>query len=249
MRPILVKLKPTSGFAYFLHLLLVLVLPIAVYALVSLNFVQLALSIIVLSKWRMFAVRPRFWAANIRANAIDLMVGISIVAYMTHTDSTIIRLLWTTAYACWLLVIKPSSTISFVAGQAFIGQLFVLMALYLSWANGPLYGLTLLTGLFCYLSARHFLDAFDEPYSKLLAYSWAYFGAAIAWLFGHWLLYYHSVSVPAILLSCIGYGLAVLYYLDHFDKLNTLLKRQIIFIMFAVVVVVLVFSDWGDKLV
>src|SRR5579884_3561365 len=141
MRPILLKIKPTSGFAYFLHLLLVLILPVAVYILVSLNFVQLALSIIVLSKWRMFAVRPRFWAANVRANAIDLMVGISIVAYMTHTQSPLVRLIWAAVYAFWLLVIKPSSSIPYVTGQAFIGQLFALMALYLAWANGPLYGI------------------------------------------------------------------------------------------------------------
>jgi hypothetical protein len=249
MRPILVKLKPTSGFSYFLHLTLVLILPVAVYILVSLNFVQLALSIIVLSKWRMFAVRPRFWASNVRANAIDLMVGISIVAFMTQSDGSVARLLWAVIYAAWLLVIKPSSNILTVTAQAFIGQLFVLMALYLSWANGPIYGLTVLTGLFCYLSARHFLDAFEEPYSRLLAFTWAYFGGALAWLFSHWLLYDHKISLPAILLSVLGYGLAVLYYLDHFDKLNLALKRQIIFIMFAVVIVLLAFSDWGDKLV
>ncbi|HSX47647.1 MAG TPA: hypothetical protein VLF63_02630 [Patescibacteria group bacterium] len=245
----LAKIKPTSGFSYFFHLLLVLIIPIAVYILVTLNFIQLALSIIVLSKWRMFAVKPRFWAANIRANAVDLMVGISIVAFMTQTDSSLIRLLWVTIYGFWLLVIKPSSNIPIVTTQAFIAQLFALMALYLVWANAPLYALTILTGLFCYLAARHFLDAFEEPYSRLLAFSWAYFGGALAWLFSHWLLYYHRISLPAILLSSLGYGLALLYYLDHFDKLTLLLKRQIIFVIFAVVIVLLLFSDWGDKLV
>jgi hypothetical protein len=38
-----------------------------------------------------------------------------------------------------------------------------------------------------------------------------------------------------------------MYYLDEKDRLTSLVKRQIMFIMFAVVVVVLVFSDWGDK--
>jgi hypothetical protein len=249
MRPILVKIKPTSGFAYFLHLALILVLPIVAYALVTLNFVQLALSIIVLSKWRMFAVRPRFWAANVRANAIDLMVGISVVLFMTHSLSTPIRLLWAALYALWLLFIKPARGIFMVTTQAFIGQLVALMALYLTWSSGPIYGITFLTGLFCFLSARHFLDAFDEPYSKLLAYTWGYFGAALAWLLSHWLLFYRGISLPTLLLSCLGYGIAALYYLDHFDKLNKGLKRQFIFIMIAVVIVVLAFSDWGDKVV
>ncbi|HET8991731.1 MAG TPA: hypothetical protein VFN31_01705, partial [Candidatus Saccharimonadales bacterium] len=177
MKPAILKFKPTSGFSYILHLALVMVLPLAAYILVTIHFVQLALSIIVLSKWRMFAVRPRFWAANIRANAVDLMVGISAVLFMEHTTSIDVRLLWVVLYAAWLLYIKPASSIFMVAVQAFIGQLVALMALYLIWGNGPIYGLTILTGAFCFLAARHFLEAFDEPYAKLLAYIWGYFAA------------------------------------------------------------------------
>jgi hypothetical protein len=249
MRPILTKIKPTSGFSSFLHLALVLVLPVAVFILVSLNFVQLAFSVIVLSKWRMFAVRPRFWAANVRANAIDLMVGLSIVVFMMHTQSIGIRIGWTVLYAAWLLFIKPASSIFMVTTQAFIGQLTALMALYLAWASGPIYGLTLLTGLFCFFAARHFLEVFDEPYSRLLAYIWGYFGAALGWLLSHWLLFYRGVSQPALLLSFLGYGIAVIYYLDHYNKLNKGLKRQFMFVMLAVVIIILAFSDWGDKVV
>jgi hypothetical protein len=249
MRPILLKLKPTSGFSYFLHIVLVLVLPAAVFLLVELNFVQLALSVIVLSKWRMFAVKPRFWPANIRANAIDLMVGISMLAFIVHSSDVAFRIAWSVVYAVWLFFIKPARGALMVTAQAFIGQLCALMALYLTWAAGPIYGLTFLSGLFCFLAARHFLDVFDEPYAKLLAYIWGYFGAALAWLLGHWLLFYHGLAQPTLLLSCLGYGLGVVYYLDHYDKLNTLLKRQLIFVMIAIVIVVLAFSHWGDKVV
>src|ERR1700712_1355974 len=101
MRQQLRKLKPTSGFSYFLHLGLVLILPLAIFVLVRLNFVQLALSVVVLSKWRMFAVRPRFWAANIRANAVDLMVGLSSVIFMEHSG-ILLQLMWAGLYAVWL---------------------------------------------------------------------------------------------------------------------------------------------------
>lgn len=249
MRLFLRRIKPASGFSHFLHLLLLVVLPVVVFILVRLNFVQLALSIIVLSKWRMFAVRPRFWAANVRANAVDLMVGLSIVLFMTHTSSVIVQLLWGALYAVWLLVIKPASDMFMVTTQAFIGQLAALMALYLVWADGPIYGLTLLTGVICFMAARHFLDAFDEPYAKMLAYIWGYFGAALAWLLSHWLLFYGFISQPTLLLSTLGYGLAFMYYLDHKDRLGTGARRQLIFVMVAVVVVILAFSDWGDKVV
>lgn len=252
MRPLILKIKPTNGFSYFLHMALVLVLPVAAYVLVTLNFVQLALSVIVLSKWRMFAVRPRFWAANVRANAIDLMVGLSIVLFMTHSATLPIRLAWAVLYAVWLLLIKPASGVLMVAAQAFIGQLCALMALYLTWASAPLFALTLLTGLFCFLAARHFLEVFDEPYARLLSYFWGYFGAAVAWLLSHWLLYYRGVALPTLLLSCLGYGMAVLYYLDHFDRLNKDLRRQFIFVLAAIVIVVLAVltaSAWSNKVV
>ncbi|PIZ63206.1 hypothetical protein COY17_01130 [Candidatus Saccharibacteria bacterium CG_4_10_14_0_2_um_filter_52_9] len=249
MRPLLRTIKPTSGIAHVLHLALVLVLPAAVFILVRLNFVQLALAMIVLSKWRMFAVRPRFWAANLRANAIDLMVGLSIVVFMNHTGSMLFEAGWALVYAVWLLAIKPGTTVPMITAQAFLGQLAALSALYLTWADGPVYGLTFLTGLFCFLAARHFLDTFEEPYAKMLAFVWGYFGAALAWLLSHWLLFYGGVAQPTLLLSTLGYGLAVLYYLDHNDRLSKGVRRQFIFIMLAIVLVVLAFSDWGDKVV
>jgi hypothetical protein len=248
MREAIQKIKPTSGVSHLLHLALVLVLPLGVFILVWQNFEALAFALVVLSKWRMFAVRPRFWAANIRANSIDLMVGISITVFMTQTNSVISQLGWVIAYAIWLAAIKPGKTIAMVTFQAFIGQLAALSALYL-WSDAPVWVLTLFTGLFCFLAARHFLDIFDEPYARMLAYIWGYFGAALAWVLSHWLLYYQGVAQTTLLLSTLGYGTAVIYYLDHNDRLSKGVRRQFIFIMLAIVVVVLAFSDWGDKVV
>lgn len=249
MRLLLNNIKPTSGFAHLLHNTLVVVLPALVFVLVRLNFAQLALAVVVLSKWRMFAVRPRFWPANIRANAVDLMVGIPIVLFMTHTGSLLIQGVWVLVYATWLLLIKPGTSLPLITLQAFLGQLAALMALYLIWTDGPVYGLTLATGLICFLAARHFLDTFDEPYARMLAYVWGYFGAALAWLLSHWLLFYGDIAQITLLLSTLGYGLAVLYYLDHNDRLSSGIRRQFVFIMVAIVLVVLAFSDWGDKVV
>lgn len=250
MRQFLRRIKPTSGVSHFLHLVLLAVLPAVVFVLVRLGFVQLALSVVVLSKWRMLAVRPRFWAANVRANAVDIMVGLSVVLFMSRaSDNLIVQLLWVVLYGVWLVAIKPASSTGMVTLQAAIGQLTALMALYLAWTSGPLYGLTLLTGIICFMAARHFFDAFDEPYAKLLAYSWGYFGAALAWLLGHWLIFYGVISQPTLLISVIGYSLAGMYYLDHEGKLGKGIRRQLIFIMAAIVLVILVFSDWGDKVV
>ncbi|MEI6755522.1 MAG: hypothetical protein WCK80_00710 [bacterium] len=249
MRPLLQKLKPTSGFSHVLHIGLLLALPVILYVFVRANFIQLAIITVILSKWRMLAVRPRFWAANIRANSIDLMVGIATVIFMAHTASASLQILWAALYAVWLILLKPKSTSLMVTVQAFIGQFMGLSALYLAWPDAPVLAVTFLTGLFCFCAARHFFDIFDEPYARMLSYFWGYFAAALTWLLSHWLIYYGVISQLLLLISTLGYGLAVIYYLDHEDKLSKLVRRQFIFIMIAIVVVVLAFSDWGGKVV
>ncbi len=249
MRQLLRKIKPAKGFSHLFYLFLLAVLPISVFVFVRLNFVGLALLMIILSKWRMFAVKPRFWASNVRANSVDMMVGISIVVFMTHSSSMLLQLGWAVLYGIWLIVIKPATGLFMISLQAFIGQMCALMALYLVWPAGPSLGLTALTGLICFLTARHFFDSFDEPYARMLAYIWGYFGASLAWLLSHWLLYYGGIAQPTLLLSALGYGIAVIYYLDHHDRLSKGLRWQFVFIMMAVVIAVLTFSDWGDKIV
>lgn len=249
MRPLIARISPAAGFSKVLHTVMVIILPIALVVLVYLNFVQLAFSLVLLSKWRMVAVKPRFWPANIRANLVDIAVGLSIVVFMTQGTGLLPKIIWAALYMVWLMYIKPANSLFMTSAQAFIGQLCGLVALYLAWSDGPLYGLTLLTGFICYIAARHFFDGFDEPYSKLLSYIWAYFGAALAWLCAHWLLYYQFISQPTLLLSTLGYGMATIYYLDHNDKLGKTLKRQIVLIMIAIVIVVFTFSNWADKVV
>lgn len=249
MKPLIAKIKPASGFSKVVYLVFNVFLPLAVFVLVRTDFIQLALALILLSKWRMFAVRPRFWPANIRANAVDIIVGISFLVFIVNSGSQLAQLVWTLAYILWLVVLKPASGSLLIAAQAFVGLVAGLMALFVGWDAGPLYGLVFMTGLICYLAAHHFFDSFDEPYAKLLSYGWGYFGAALVWVLGHWLLYYGVVAQPVLLLVAIGFGLATLYYLDHHDRLSAAVKRQVMFIMVAIVFIVLLFSDWGDKIV
>lgn len=251
MNTLISRLKPANGVSYLAHLALLLLLPVVVFVLVRTGFVQLAVAIFLLSKWRMFAVRPRFWPAIIRANAVDIIVGLSIILFMTHAGSQWWQLIWAAIFAVWLVVIKPRGGIRMASLQAAIGQLFGLSAVYLAWTQAPLYGLVLATGLVCFLAARHFFDNFDEAYARMLSYLWAYFGAALSWVLGHWLLFYgHGLMAqPTLLLSLLGYGMAMLYYFDHQEKLSPALRNQFVIVMVAMVIVILAASDWADKVV
>lgn len=247
MRALPTRLKPASGFSHFVHLGLIMLLPTLVFVLVRINFVQLAMALVVLSKWRMFAVRPRYWPANIRANAVDIMVGVSLVIFMAHTDVFNWHLLWAFLYGVWLIFIKPGASTLMVSLQAYTGQILALMALFLAWKNASLASLVFAVWVICYLSARHFFTGFDEPHSSLYAHAWGYFAGALMWVLAHWLLFYGLLAQPTLLLGVISLTCGGLYYLEETDKLSLLIRRQFILITVAIIVVILVFSGWGDK--
>ena len=240
MRPLIAKIKPASGFSRVAHVGLNVLLAFLVFVLVRIEFVQLALAIILLSKWRMFAVRPRFWPANIRANSIDIIVSLSILLFMVHGNNTWLQLGWTAVYALWLLVIKPASSGLMVSVQATTGLLFGMTALFLGSGDRSLYVLVLSSAIVAYLASRHFLDNFDEPYARLLSYLWAYFAAGLTWVLGHWLLFYGFLAQPTLLLTALGYGMAALYYLDHHDRLSKVARLEIIITTCAIVLAVVV---------
>lgn len=249
MRPLINKFKPASGFSKLLHIGFNVLLPLVAFILVRIDFAQLALLVVLLSKWRIIAVRPRFWLANLRANAVDIMVGLSMVIFMVAATDQLFQLFWVVVYGLWLTLLKPASGMFMVAMQAGFSFACGLMALTIGWDAAPLYGLVLATGGICYVSAHHFFDAFDEPHTRLLSYMWGYFGAALTWVLGHWLLFYGLIPQNALLLLSLGYGLATLYYLDHRDRLSKNVRRQILFIMVAIVSIIIIFSDWGNKIV
>jgi hypothetical protein len=249
MQSVANKLRPKSGFSYILHIGLNALLPLMVFILVRAGFSEIALLLILLSKWRMFAVRYRYWLANIRANGVDMLVSLSLLIFMINTNSEVWQLLWVLVYILWLVVLKPGSNVLSVSIQALVGQFLGLMAVFVWLSGAPLYQLIIAGWVVCYLSARHFFTVFDESFTSLYAHTWGYFAAALIWVLGHWLLFYGVFAQPTVLLTVLGFGFASLYYLKQNDRLDTLLRKQILLVMLAIIVVVLVFSDWSSKIV
>ena len=241
------KIKPRGGFSIILHGILTVLLPFVLYTLVRVEFAQLAVVVVLLSKWRMFAVKARHWPANVRANAVDIIVGIATVLFMTKTHSQGLQFIWAILYGVWLVVIKPKSTTLWIGVQAMIGQLAGLMALYAVYGNSNISILVASSAAICYLSARHFFSAFDEAMGRTTSYVWAYFGASVAWLLSHWLIFYGVVAQPTLIMSVVGYSLAALYYLHQTDRLTKNVQRQFVAVLSAILLFLIVFSDWSDK--
>ncbi len=242
-----IKTPDRPGLAAALHVLLTATLPLLTYVLVRLDFAWVAVLLLVLSKWRMFAVKSRHWPANFRANAVDIFFRLAMITFMFESTTQSLQLLWVAIYSGWLLFIKPKSSPIWIGVQALASQAVSLTAAFLYWQESSTLFLMFITWVITYASARHFLTAFDESMSRSTAYTWSFFSAAIAWLSGHWLIYYGPIAQPALLLTVLGYGLASMYYLEHRDKLSAVLRRQFISVMGAVVLFLIVFSDWSDK--
>lgn len=241
------KIKPASGFSHIFHIVLTVVLPVLLYILVRLNLPQFAVLMIVLSKWRIVSVRPRYWFMLIKANAVDIIVGISTVIFMVNTNSGVTQLGWAAIYALWLTVIKPRAGVGGISLQAFASLLYGLSAVYLEWGAAGSIILMVLTWLVCYIAASHYFSSFDEKNAAFLVNTWALFGASLAWILSHWLLYYRVFSQVTVLLVVLGFGFGTLYYLSKTARLTVMLKRQIVFIMLAVIIITVLFSDWSDK--
>lgn len=249
---ILYKIRPTSGTSHILHLLLNTLLPLAVLLFIRLEVVYLAVGIVLLSKWRMFAVRPRYWLPNLRSNLVDIFVGLSVVAFMNGTNTLWVQVVWTLLYVLWLVWLKPKSQQIAVMAQALIAQTVVLIAFYGAFkgdTGNALLMYVLVVWLVCYASARHFLGAFDEPLIRPISQIWAWFGAMMAWVTGHWLVQYLFLPQIALVLTVLGYGLATMYYLDKNDKLKSTLKTQLIGVTGLLLLIIIIFSDWKDKTV
>lgn len=247
MRQIINKVKPKRGFSHIVHILLTLFLPLLLYVLVRIDFAQVAIALVLLSKWRMFSVKARHWPANIRANAVDIIVGLSVVLFMDKTNSQSIQFLWVGLYTFWLTYIKPKSSSLWVGAQAMVGQALGLMALYTVYGTSTIAVLTLASTFICYFAARHFFSSFDETMGRTSAYVWAYFASSITWLLAHWLIFYNIIPMPVLIISVVGYTMAALYYLKHTDRLTAPLRRQFIIILVAILVFLIVFSEWSDK--
>lgn len=247
MREFFQKIKPSRGFSYVFYIVSNLLLPIVILALVRTSFIWPAIAIILLSKWRMFAVRPRFWLANIRTNAVDVMVGLSMLGFMVIAPSEWLRIGFAAVWAVWLIFIKPRMSVLWVSLQAMIGFTSSLMALFALWPRAPLSVLVVISGFICFFAAYHFFYSFDEPHALLLAYLWAYFGAALVWLLGHWLIFYWIIAQPTLILVSLSFVLGTLYYLDHFDRLSKAVRREIVLIGAATIMIIwvaLVYFHW-----
>lgn len=105
--------KSRNAFSSFLHIALNIILGAGsiLITLISGSWF-LGIFLVLISKWRVFAVRPRYWFLNIKSSLVDLIVGSSFVflAYIAGTDILPIHIILAVLYPSWLIFIKPRTS-------------------------------------------------------------------------------------------------------------------------------------------
>lgn len=219
-----------------------------------------AIGLVLLSKWRVLAVRPRYWFVNIQANLVDFIVSISLVLFMYTTyvsnagDSQKLFILGalTVAYIVWLLFLKPKSKRVYVALQAGVALFAGVAALFTVSFAWPASTVVLMMWLIGYATSRHVLASYDETHISFLSLIWGLVMAEIGWVAYHWTVGYsigiENVQFPRVALTvlCLGFILQQCYdsYYHHQRIRGNDIILPILFTVSIVVILPLVLNLW-----
>lgn len=225
-------------------------LPIAVLFLVRVEPPYLAFALVIISKWRILALRPRFWWANIKSNLADLVVGISTVGLLyLSTGSFGVQIILALLYGVWLLVIKPRSGVQGSILQAGIAQFVGLTTLfhYSVLLDEP--WVLLACWLLGYVAARHVISNYEETYIELLSVMWGLFLAELGWLLYRWTAVYNlglPIKIPqiALIMVVIGFCAVRLYGLHKNERLTAGTLRGTLIFGTALLAVIVAFTSW-----
>lgn len=209
-----------------------------------------ALALVLLSKWRVFALRPRFWWINIKANFVDFLVGVSYVGMLYFSNDNLpVMLLLAVGYGVWLLYVKPKSDHSSVMLQAGIAQFVALIVLFnLSVVVNEFF---IILGCFGigYIVARHVVGNYEEDRGEFIAYVWGLVLSQLGWLLYRWTITY-DVRLPfkipqiALLALVISMAAAKLYAASKAHRLNMVMVRSTAIFSAVLIAFILIFARW-----
>ena len=163
------------------------------------------LVLVLLSKWRIFAVRPRYWWVNILSSLVDLIVGTSfvLIAYCSgSTEWLPIHAILAIAYCAWLIFLKPKSEGYATEAQSIIAIFLGSTAACYLFASYDAIFMTMSCFLIGFAAARHILVQSDDNNFGLLTYMCGLISAEVAWLLNSWLIIYTfpgtGIAIPQL---------------------------------------------------
>lgn len=234
------------------YILFNILLPVILLVTVrSFDTAWIAVTLVVLSKWRVLAVRPRYWFINVKSNLVDLLVGISFAFLLLQAkDSLPTQMIMAALYIGWLVYIKPKSRRHYMAIQAGIG-LFVALTAVMSYS--PYLDVTLVTilaWLSGYAAARHAVSGYEEEHMESISLGFGLVIAELSWLAFHWTLSYPlfgGIAVPqlALMAAVVSFGAYNLYDNFYHANPNRMRMRLTAVVTISLLAIILFFARWN----
>ena len=248
MRVLPIRFDFRSSFSALTHSLLRVLLPLTLFTLVSLELVTLAFTLVFLFKWRVLAVKLRYWAINIQSNLVDIIVGVAVVEFMSQVALQG-RLGWLIFHIVWIAYIKRLSSQRGGIVQALIAQVVGVSTLLYSFRSID-FGIMMLGVWFVsYFSARHILNIAEEGHSSSIAHIWGLFSVQLAWVLGHWQLWYWVIPQIVLLQGVVFAPLSYLYIAHKSKTLRPFVAKVVAASTSASVLAILLLADWQDKVI
>lgn len=241
--------------SWFVHVFLNLLLGIgSVLITVLSGNPALGLILVLMSKWRVFAVRPRYLWLNIKSNLVDIIVGVSVVllTYFAGPNFMAVDFILMAFYVIWLLFIKPVSAEWATMAQSLISVFMGMSAAAIMTAGSDPIAITLIAFMIGYAASRHVLVQSSDKDFTLTTLVCGLVFAEIAWLAQNWGILYtfgaSGVRIPqvAIVLTIFAFMYnftrrAMIQYQDDFRFRQV--AGPVIFGMVLIGVIVIWFSN------
>lgn len=210
--------------------------------------------LVLVSKWRVFAVRARYFFINLKSNLVDIIVGISIVllAYYAGAAFLPIDFILMAVYSVWLIFIKPLSSENATLAQSLVAVFLGMSAATFLSANLNSIVIVLLAFLVGYAASRHVLAQGDDKDFTLTTLVCGLIFAEIAWLCHSWAIVYTfgstGIRIPqlSIILTIFAFVYnyarqAMIRYRDDFRLKH--IVGPVIFGIMLVGIIVIWFSN------
>lgn len=247
--------KSRNAISSLMHILLNLLLAVvSIGATVVTGSYIIGLVLIVVSKWRVFAVNHRYWLLNLRSSLVDFIVGVSFVllAYSAGTTFLPVHFVLMISYAVWLIFIKPRSSMRFAIIQALIAILLGTTTATIFAAISDSIVLVASEFIIGFAASNHVLVQSNEENPTYISLVVGLIFSEIAWLSHSWLIIYTfgssglCLSQLAIILTVLAYAYFQLFHeaTTHDGKIKFgNVAIPVIFSLIIVAVLIISFSQ------
>ncbi len=214
----------------------------------------LGLLLVLVSKWRVFAVRGRYLWLNIKSNLVDIIVGVSVVLITYYAGATFLPVdaLLAIFYCVWLLFIKPMSSEKATLTQSLIAVFLGMSAAATAAASLNAIVVVLVAFLVGYAASRHVLVQSSDRDFTLTTLVCGLVFAEVAWLCQSWAIIYtfgaSGIRIPqvAIILTIFAFVYnyarqAMIKYQDDFRFKHIL--GPVVFGVVLIGIIVIWFSN------